>query len=172
LENHDLYSKIDNYINETVKEAVKNALQSPVYERFRELSEFDMKEILHDRMFKSGSYRSQPEHAALYEALEASMDRENREGFVEATEKSRKRCHDDQDPPPPSSKDSDQNKKKRHDSDTSASKTFDTREAPSRSSNQKNTEDTDATHLPKIKARPNWLKPVPEEEKPETPEPD
>ncbi|GKG31847.1 hypothetical protein Tco_0426797, partial [Tanacetum coccineum] len=26
LENHDLYSKIDNYVNETVKEAVHNAL--------------------------------------------------------------------------------------------------------------------------------------------------
>ncbi|GKD69870.1 hypothetical protein Tco_1323960 [Tanacetum coccineum] len=40
LENHDLYSKIDNYINETIIEAVKNALQAPVHERFRELSEF------------------------------------------------------------------------------------------------------------------------------------
>nr|GEW87924.1 hypothetical protein [Tanacetum cinerariifolium] len=30
-----------------------------------------MKEILHDRMFESGSYRSQPEHAALYNAHEA-----------------------------------------------------------------------------------------------------
>ncbi|GKG50981.1 hypothetical protein Tco_0539105, partial [Tanacetum coccineum] len=28
LENHDLYSKIDNYINETVKEAVHNAHQA------------------------------------------------------------------------------------------------------------------------------------------------
>ncbi|GJY03566.1 hypothetical protein Tco_0369506 [Tanacetum coccineum] len=122
LENHDLYSKIDNYINETVKEAVQNALQAPVRERFRELSEFEMKEILRDRMFESGSYRSQPEHAALYEALEASMDRENREEFVKATTKSRKRRRDDQDPSLSPSKDSDQNKKKSHDSDTSASK--------------------------------------------------
>ncbi|GJS64217.1 hypothetical protein Tco_0678781 [Tanacetum coccineum] len=37
LENHDLYSKIDNYINETVKEAVHNAHQAPIRERFREL---------------------------------------------------------------------------------------------------------------------------------------
>ncbi|GJT79379.1 hypothetical protein Tco_1053721 [Tanacetum coccineum] len=94
--NHNLYSKIDNYINKTVKEAVQNALQAPVCERFRELLEFEMKEILHDRMFEIGSYRSQPEHAALYEALEASMDRDNREEFIEATTKSRKRHHDDQ----------------------------------------------------------------------------
>ncbi|GKB15715.1 hypothetical protein Tco_0849638 [Tanacetum coccineum] len=120
LENHDLYSKIDNYINETVKEAVQNTLQAQVRERFKEFSEFEMKEILRDRMFESGSYRSQPEHAALYEALEASMDRENIEEFVEATAKSRKRYCDDQDPLPPPLKDSDQNKKKRHDADASA----------------------------------------------------
>ncbi|GJY53759.1 hypothetical protein Tco_0445423 [Tanacetum coccineum] len=62
--------KIDNYVNETVKEAVHNALQAPIHDRFRELSEFEMKEILHDRIFESGSYRSHPEHAALYDTLE------------------------------------------------------------------------------------------------------
>nr|GEZ02197.1 hypothetical protein [Tanacetum cinerariifolium] len=91
---------------------------------------------------------SMPKHAAFYEALEASMDRENREEFVEGTAKSHKRRCDDQDPPPPPPKDSDQNKKKRHDSNTSALKlsqaqtsstwkTSDTREAPSSSSKQK-----------------------------------
>ncbi|GJT97540.1 hypothetical protein Tco_1093058 [Tanacetum coccineum] len=34
LENHDRYSKIDNYINETVKEVVQNALKALVHERF------------------------------------------------------------------------------------------------------------------------------------------
>ncbi|GJV99014.1 hypothetical protein Tco_1554266 [Tanacetum coccineum] len=33
-------------------------------------------------------------------------------------------------------------------------------------------EDTDSTHLPKIKPRPEWLKPIPEEDIPATPEPD
>ncbi|GJZ37821.1 copia protein [Tanacetum coccineum] len=132
-----------------------------------ELSEFEMKEILRDRMFESSYYRSQPEHAALYEALEASMDRENREEFVEATDKS-----------PQTS---------------SAWKTSDIREAPSSSSKQKtitqseqpvddvpipddahisDSEDTSAAHLLKIKTRTDWLKHVPEEERPETPEPD
>nr|GEV64068.1 hypothetical protein [Tanacetum cinerariifolium] len=80
---HKLANLIDNYINETVKEVIQNALQAPVHDRFRELSEFKMKEILRDRMFENGSYRSQPEHAALYEALEASMDCENEEEFIE-----------------------------------------------------------------------------------------
>ncbi|GJR07551.1 hypothetical protein Tco_0790203 [Tanacetum coccineum] len=54
LENHDLYSKIDNYVNETIKEAVQNALQAL--------------------------------ESSLYDALEASMDHENRDEFMEPIE--------------------------------------------------------------------------------------
>nr|GEW19201.1 hypothetical protein [Tanacetum cinerariifolium] len=115
-------------------------------DRFRELPEANMKEILHQRMFESGSYKSLPDHVALYEALEASMKRANREVFIVVKDKSRKRRHDDQDPPPPPP-DSDLNKKKRHDSDASGSKQppapqsaawkmSDTREALSSSSKQ------------------------------------
>nr|GFC85385.1 hypothetical protein [Tanacetum cinerariifolium] len=81
LENHDLYSKIDNYVNETMKEIVQNALQALVRNYFRELSEFEMKEILHDRMFESGSYRSQHEYAALYNALE-TQNKARRKGMI------------------------------------------------------------------------------------------
>nr|GEX40532.1 hypothetical protein [Tanacetum cinerariifolium] len=122
LENPDLYSRIEKYINEVIKEAVHNALQALLHERFRDLFEFKMKEILHDQMFESGSCKSHPEHKALYDAFELSMDRGNMEEFKEATAKSRKRCRDDQDPPPPPPKDSGQSKKKRHDLDASASK--------------------------------------------------
>nr|GEW14924.1 hypothetical protein [Tanacetum cinerariifolium] len=83
------------------------------------LSEFKMKGILCDWMFKSGSYRSHLEHTALYDALMLSIDHENREEFKEAAAKSRKRRHDDQDPLSPPPKDFDQRKKKRHDLDTS-----------------------------------------------------
>ncbi|GKE80890.1 hypothetical protein Tco_1550890, partial [Tanacetum coccineum] len=121
LENHDLYLNIDKYVNEVVKEAAHNALQAPIRERFKDLSEF-MKEILHDRMFKSGSYRSHLEHTALYDALELSMVHDNREEFNAATAKSRKRRRDGQDPPPPPPKDSNQSKKKSYDSDAPASK--------------------------------------------------
>ncbi|GJX05787.1 hypothetical protein Tco_0193719 [Tanacetum coccineum] len=119
LENHDLYLKIDNCVNETVKEVVHNALQAPIRERFKELSKFEMKEIIHDRMFESGSYRSHPQHAALYDAIEPVDD-----------------------VPIPDDV---------HISDL---------------------EDTNSAHLPKIKSRPDWLKPVPKEETPETPEPE
>ncbi|GKC00957.1 hypothetical protein Tco_0987093 [Tanacetum coccineum] len=201
----DLPHKIDETVNEAVKEAVQIALQAPLKERFKDLSEANMKEILHDRMFESGSYRSQPEHVAFYEALKASMKRDNRDEFLIEKHKSRKRRRDDQDPPPPPTNESKQsNKKKRHDPDASGSKqplppqsstwkTSDTREAPSSSSKQKSIphseqpvnevpipddvnvldlEDTDNAHLPKIKNIPDWLKLVPEEDRPKTLEPD
>ncbi|GJX74818.1 hypothetical protein Tco_0313413 [Tanacetum coccineum] len=38
--------------------------------------------------------------------------------------------------------------------------------------NISDSEDTDYVHLPKIKPRSEWLKPIPEEDRPETPEPD
>ncbi|GJU47060.1 hypothetical protein Tco_1204326 [Tanacetum coccineum] len=75
LELRDLPHKINQMVNEVVKEAVHVALQAPLRDRFRELPEADMKEILHQRMFESGTYKSLPEHVALYEALEASMER-------------------------------------------------------------------------------------------------
>ncbi|GKE21057.1 hypothetical protein Tco_1432569, partial [Tanacetum coccineum] len=158
---------------------------------------------LHQRMFESGTYKSLPKHVALYEVLEASTERTNRDEFFAKKDKSRKRCHDDQDPPPPPL-DSDPSKKRRHASDaagstqpptpqSSAWKIFDTREVPSSSSRQKSaphseqlvedvpipddvnvldSKDTDTAHLPKIKTRPDWLKPVPEQDRPATPEPD
>ncbi|GKG55032.1 hypothetical protein Tco_0563019 [Tanacetum coccineum] len=59
------------------------------------------------------------ERVALYKALEASIDHDNMDEFLEATAKSCKRRRDDQDPPHPPP-DLDQGKKKRHDSDASA----------------------------------------------------
>nr|GEV86716.1 hypothetical protein [Tanacetum cinerariifolium] len=118
---------------------------APILERFKELSEVQMKEILHDQMFKSGSYKSHPEHKAFYKDLEAFVDRDNREEFLKTISKSRKRHRDDQNPPPPPPKDTDQN-----DVHTSNSK------------------DTGAAHISKIKTRPDLLKPVPKEERPKT----
>ncbi|GKD31218.1 hypothetical protein Tco_1241996 [Tanacetum coccineum] len=69
LELRDLPHKIDETVRETVKEAVQVALQVPLRDRFRDLPEADMKEMIHQRMFETGSYRSLPEHVALYEAL-------------------------------------------------------------------------------------------------------
>nr|GFA67324.1 hypothetical protein [Tanacetum cinerariifolium] len=71
------------------------------------------------------------------------MDCDNQKELHETLTTSRKRRRDDQDLPPPPLKDSDRNSK-----------------------------DIGADHLLKIKNRPDWLKPIPEEEAPKTPEPD
>ncbi|GJY69329.1 hypothetical protein Tco_0472311 [Tanacetum coccineum] len=112
LEHHDLYSQIDKQVNKVIKEVVHNALQAPLHECFRDLSKLhfmNTSEICLD-------------HTALYEALEASMQRDNNDELHADLTKSRKRRHDDQDPHPPPPKDSDQSKKKKHDYDVSASK--------------------------------------------------
>ncbi|GJW58437.1 hypothetical protein Tco_0105168, partial [Tanacetum coccineum] len=134
-----------------------------------ELPDADMKEILHQRMFESGTYKSLPEHVALYEALEASIEQENKDEFLTEKDKSCKRRPTQ--PPAPQS---------------SAWETSYTREAPSSSSKQKsaphskqpvedmpipdtmnisNLEDTNTTHLPKIKTRPDCSYQYPDEYK-------
>ncbi|GJX02340.1 retrovirus-related pol polyprotein from transposon TNT 1-94 [Tanacetum coccineum] len=202
LELRDLPYKIDEVVRENVKEAVQIALQAPLRDRFRDLLEADMKEMLHQKMFETGSYKSLPEHIALYEALEASMERAQRDEFFAEQDKSRKRRRDDQDPPSPPP-DSDLSKKKRRGSSASGSsqppapqssawKTSNTRDVPSSSSKQQSgphskqpvedipmqgtvnifdSEDIDFAHLPKNTPRPEWLKPIPEEDRPGTPEP-
>ncbi|GKA72522.1 hypothetical protein Tco_0778738, partial [Tanacetum coccineum] len=101
LELRHLPHKINEAVRENVKEAVHIALQAPLRDHFRDLSEEDMKEMLHQRMFGTGSYKSHPENIALYEVLEASMERSQRDEFLAEKDKSRKRRRDDQDPPPP-----------------------------------------------------------------------
>nr|GEY17526.1 hypothetical protein [Tanacetum cinerariifolium] len=120
LELKELPHKINQIVNKVVKDAVHVAFQAPLRDRLRELPEADMKEILHQRMFNSGSYKSLSENVALYEALEASIECANRDEFLAEKDKSQKRCRNDQDPPPPP--DSDLSKKRRYDSDALGSK--------------------------------------------------
>ncbi|GKF13546.1 hypothetical protein Tco_0055008, partial [Tanacetum coccineum] len=79
LELRDLPHKTNEAVRENFKEAVQIALQAPLRDRFRDLSEEDMKEMLHQRMFETCSYKSLLKHITLYEALEASMKRGQRD---------------------------------------------------------------------------------------------
>ncbi|GKE25157.1 hypothetical protein Tco_1436669, partial [Tanacetum coccineum] len=53
MEPRDLPHKINEAVRENVKEVVQIALQAPLRDRFRDLPEEDMKEMLHQRMFES-----------------------------------------------------------------------------------------------------------------------
>ncbi|GKC27363.1 hypothetical protein Tco_1034657 [Tanacetum coccineum] len=72
-------------------------------DRFRDLPEADMKEILHHRMWESNSYKAHEDHKKLYEALEKSMDRDQTDQLLtdlaEARRK-KKRRHDSPKTPP------------------------------------------------------------------------
>ncbi|GJR18413.1 hypothetical protein Tco_0966940 [Tanacetum coccineum] len=142
LELRDLPHKINEAVRENVKEVVQVALQAPLQDSFRDLSEEDMKEMLHQRMFETCSYKSILEHITLYEALEASMKRAQRD-----------------------------DKRRRHNAGASGSsqpqapqssawKKSDTRDAPSSSSKQQS-----GPHAEQP------LKPIPDDETPATPEP-
>nr|GEU77130.1 integrase, catalytic region, zinc finger, CCHC-type, peptidase aspartic, catalytic [Tanacetum cinerariifolium] len=114
------------------------------------------------RMFETGTYKSLPEHVVLYEALEASIEWENRDELLTEKDKSHKRRRDDQDPPPPPP-DLDLSKRRRHDTGASVE------DIPMPdTTNISDSEDTNSPHLPKIKQRQEWLKPILDDEKPDT----
>ncbi|GKC58645.1 hypothetical protein Tco_1086243 [Tanacetum coccineum] len=159
----DLPHKIDEAVHEQVKEAIQIALQAPLCDHFRDLSKEDMKEMLHQRMFESGSYKSLLEHIALYEALEASMERAQRDELLAEKDKSRKRHRDDQDPPPPP--DLDLSKRRQHNTGTSEDIPIPV------SANISDLEDIDSAHLPKTKQRPEWFKPITDDDRTATLEP-
>nr|GEU66623.1 Gag-Pol polyprotein [Tanacetum cinerariifolium] len=153
-----------------------------------DLLKAEMKELLHQRMFESGSYKSHTVHKILYNALELSMDCDHQDELHEELSKSRKRRRDDQDPPPhpndedqdpppPPPKDSEQNKKKKLDSDAFKQQTLPsvgpTEDVPIPDKvHNSDTVDTKNAHLPKITTTAHWFRPIPEEERPDTPEPE
>ncbi|GKC45342.1 hypothetical protein Tco_1063064, partial [Tanacetum coccineum] len=74
FEHCDLESRIDSHVRETIKEYVQMALRAPLLQSLEDLSEEEMKQMLHNRMFESGSYQSHSDHEMLYNTLELAMD--------------------------------------------------------------------------------------------------
>ncbi|GJX89760.1 hypothetical protein Tco_0343086 [Tanacetum coccineum] len=103
LENLDIPHQVSKAVDEIVTDAVDWAIQAPLRDRFRDLPEADMKEILHHRMWESNSYKAHEDHKKLYEALEQSMARDHTDQLLtdlaEARKKKKKR-HDSPKTPP------------------------------------------------------------------------
>ncbi|GJT19122.1 hypothetical protein Tco_0877828 [Tanacetum coccineum] len=103
LENLDIPHQVSKAVDEIVTDAVDWAIQAPLRDRFRDLPEADMKEILHHRMWETNSYKAHEDHKKLYEALEKSMDRDHSDQLLtdlaEARRKKKKR-HDSPKTPP------------------------------------------------------------------------
>ncbi|GKD74547.1 hypothetical protein Tco_1332829 [Tanacetum coccineum] len=91
LENQDIPNQVRKAVDEIVMDVVDWAMQAPLRERFRDLPEVDMKEILHNRMWESKSYQTHEDHMMLYEALEKSMARDNSDQLLSDLAKARKK---------------------------------------------------------------------------------
>nr|GEW75643.1 retrovirus-related Pol polyprotein from transposon TNT 1-94 [Tanacetum cinerariifolium] len=89
--------------SEVVTDAVDWAMQAPLSNRFRDLLEADMKEILHQRMWETESYKTHEDHKQLFEAFEKSMNRDYSEelaqDLAEALKKKKKSRESPKTPP-------------------------------------------------------------------------
>ncbi|GJS37935.1 hypothetical protein Tco_0536317 [Tanacetum coccineum] len=179
LENLNISHKVSQAVNEIVTDVVDWAMQAPLRACFRDLPTVDMKEILQQRMFEDDSYKAHIIHNDLYEALQKSLELDysnQRLADQEEARKKRQKRRDDprtppgspplppSPPPPPAS----------------ASGALEL--SPTDSLMQDDSipyeqvlfsddEDFGNDHLPKADSRQDWWKPLPEEERPATPEP-
>nr|GEZ76481.1 hypothetical protein [Tanacetum cinerariifolium]GEZ76494.1 hypothetical protein [Tanacetum cinerariifolium] len=99
------YPKVSKAVAKVVTDAVDWAMQTPLWNRFRDLPEADMKEILHQRMWETDSYKTYEDHMQLYEALEKSMNRDHSEELAKDLAEARKKKKKSRDSPktPPGS---------------------------------------------------------------------
>ncbi|GKC63650.1 hypothetical protein Tco_1096248, partial [Tanacetum coccineum] len=103
LENLNIPYQVSKAVDEIVTDVVDWAIQAPLRDRFRELPEADMKEILHYRMWESNSYQAHEDHKKMYKALEKSMARDHTDQLLtdlaEVRRKKKKRHASSKTPP-------------------------------------------------------------------------
>nr|GFB15990.1 hypothetical protein [Tanacetum cinerariifolium] len=99
LEQLDIPQQVNIAVSEVVTDAVDWAMQAPLRNRIRDLPEADMKEILHQRMWETESYKSHEDHMQLFEALEKSMNRDHSKELAEARKKKKKSRESPKTPP-------------------------------------------------------------------------
>nr|GEX34024.1 hypothetical protein [Tanacetum cinerariifolium] len=103
LENLDIPQHVSKVVDEIVTDAVVWAIQASLQNRFRDLPEADMKEILYQRIWETNSYKAHEDHMILYEALRKSMNRDHTNEILTDLAKARrkkKKRHDSPKTPP------------------------------------------------------------------------
>nr|GEX66873.1 histone deacetylase 14 [Tanacetum cinerariifolium] len=103
LEQLDIPQLVSKAVTEVVTDAVDWAMQAPLRNRFRDLPKADMKEILHQRMWETESYKSHEDHMQLFEALEKSINRDHSEELAQdlaEAHKKKKKSHESPKMPP------------------------------------------------------------------------
>ncbi|GJW33723.1 retrovirus-related pol polyprotein from transposon TNT 1-94 [Tanacetum coccineum] len=192
LENLNIPHQVSKAVDEIVTDAVDWAMQAPLRARFRDLPTVDMKEILQQRMFEDNTYKTHEAHNDLYEALQKSVELDYSNQHLAGQEEARKKKRKTREsprtplgspptqppppagvfgapgtsgasgssrlplpPPPPST-------------GTSGSAQ---QQGAEKQVHLSDDEDSENDHQPKADSRKDWWKPLPEEERPATPEP-
>ncbi|GJY59920.1 hypothetical protein Tco_0459812 [Tanacetum coccineum] len=141
LELRDLPHKINEAARENVKEAVQIDLQAPLRDRFKDLSEEDMKEMLHQRM---DEFLAEKDKSSPRDPQSSAWKKFDTRDAPSSSSKQQSSPHAEQPVEDIPIQDSD---------------------------NISDLEDTDSAYLPKTKQRLEWLKPILDDERPATLEP-
>nr|GEV71616.1 hypothetical protein [Tanacetum cinerariifolium] len=103
LQNLDIPQQVSKAVDEIVTDVVDWAIQASLWNRFRDLPEADMKEILHQLMWENNSYKVHEDYMMLYEALDKCMNRDHTDELLkdlaEARKKKKKRRDSPKTPP-------------------------------------------------------------------------
>nr|GEV13678.1 putative retrotransposon Ty1-copia subclass protein [Tanacetum cinerariifolium] len=91
LKQLDIPHQVSKAVSEVVTKAVDWAMQAPLQNRFRDLPKAEMKEILHQRMWETESYKSHEDHMQLFEALEKSINCDHSEKLAQDLAETRKK---------------------------------------------------------------------------------
>ncbi|GJU22282.1 hypothetical protein Tco_1155624 [Tanacetum coccineum] len=109
IDSQEIDQKIKDSVKEVVTASVRHAMRAPLHARFKDLSTFDMKEILLQRMLEENYDKGYEDHKMAFEALQKSIIHDESEQFdvdkVEERTKKKRTSNSAQDspPPPPSS---------------------------------------------------------------------
>ncbi|GJZ50071.1 hypothetical protein Tco_0604261 [Tanacetum coccineum] len=173
LENLNIPHQVSKAVDEIVTDAVDWAMQAPLRARFRDLPTVDMKEILQQRMFEDNTNKTHEVHNDLYEALQNSVELDYSNQRLPDQEEARKQKRKRRESPrtPPGCPhllllhllvhlDLHSNKAVKLQDDS----------IPEEQVHLSDNEDSENDHQPKVDSRKDWWKPLPEEERPTTPE--
>nr|GEW82960.1 hypothetical protein [Tanacetum cinerariifolium] len=183
--------KVSIAVSEVVTDAVDWAMKAPQRNRFRDLPEADMKEILHQRMWETKSYKSHEDHIQLFKALENLMNHNHSDELAQDLAEALP-------PPPPPPSSTSQESPSKGSAAPSPSKTTASAEyqawtmtnirlrpsisltpadlemdkdmAPDEQAQLSDDEDIGSAHISTVNLRQGWWKPF-EEERHATPEP-
>nr|GFC67447.1 hypothetical protein [Tanacetum cinerariifolium] len=170
--------QVSKVVDEIFTDAVDWAIQAPLRNRFRDLPEADMKEILHQRMWETNSYKTHEDYKMLHEALEKSMNcdhsKELAKDLAEVRKKKKKRRGQSQGFTAPSSSKTTASAEyqawtttdtglRPFVSLTPADLQIDDDMAPDAQAQLSDDEDIRNAHIPKVNLRQDWWKPLKEE---------